>query len=283
MNSIYLHPKLKNIDELEVIVLNNVAHFPTYSKELALTYMTIGINTGGTAKALYDLHEVNFSLNDLAVVMPNHLLYPLSSSEDYKTNIIVVSGKFLSEFKQRILTRDYHKFHLRPACHLTESQAKEVIKIFETIEIICGKNTEELPNRHEMLINLLDVLFEILYAFRLEHTKNHWEPREKYIFNQFCDLLAQHHRKEHKVSFYAKCLHLTPKYFSSVIQKAVGVSAGNWIDTYLVTQIKKVLRTRTELNVQQVAYEFGFLESASFCRFFKRLTGITPTQYKKTN
>lgn len=275
------YSNIHSIEKSEVIVKRNVDHFPTYSKDLALSYMTIGINTGGSAKALYDLHEVSFNKNDIAVVMPNHLLSPLYSSSDYKTTIIIVAGSFLKEFKQRTLTRDYHKFHLVPACHLTNPQAEQIKKMIDVIEMVSNKTTDELPNRHETLIYLLDVFFEILHSFRFEQNINQQEPREIHIFNQFCDLLAQHHRKEHEVYFYAECAHLTPKYFSSVIQKAVGVSAGEWIDTYLITQIKKVLRTRTELSVQQIAYEFGFNESASFCRFFKRLTGVTPTQYRK--
>ncbi|MGN0226632.1 MAG: helix-turn-helix domain-containing protein [Paludibacteraceae bacterium] len=43
----------------------------------------------------------------------------------------------------------------------------------------------------------------------------------------------------------------------------------------------ELLTTRCELSVQQVAYEFGFVESASFCRYFKRLTGQTPSQFRK--
>jgi AraC-like DNA-binding protein len=78
-------------------------------------------------------------------------------------------------------------------------------------------------------------------------------------------------------------MHLSPKYFSTVIQKAVGVSASEWIEEYLITQIKRVLTTRSELSVQQVAYEFGFVESASFCRYFKRLTGQTPSQFRKSH
>ncbi|MBQ2098100.1 MAG: helix-turn-helix domain-containing protein, partial [Bacteroidales bacterium] len=33
--------------------------------------------------------------------------------------------------------------------------------------------------------------------------------------------------------------------------------------------------------VQQISYHLGFAESPSFCRFFKRLTGKTPNDFRR--
>ena len=59
-----------------------------------------------------------------------------------------------------------------------------------------------------------------------------------------------------------------------------GKSAADWIDVVLVMHAKKLLRTRLNLTVQQIAYELGFKENASFCRFFKDQTGLRPKQYR---
>lgn len=272
--------QVREIDSRDVIVLRNIPRFPVYGKGFVSPNMTISINTSGTGKALYDLHEVQFEKNDLAVVLPNHLLSPISSSPDYQVTMVVVSPGFIKDMKKRTLTHDYAKFHLAPACHISNEQKEKFLKIVDALEVISLTSEDELPHRHELLIYQLDILLELLHSFRHEQDKSRWEPRERVVFNDFCDLLAIHHRETHSVADYAAYLHISPKYFSSLIQKAIGVTAGEWIDQYLVTQIKKVLLSRNDLSIQQVSFEFGFEESASFCRFFKNNTGMTPTQFR---
>ena len=42
------------------------------------------------------------------------------------------------------------------------------------------------------------------------------------------------------------------------------------------TQAKRIMDT-----VKETAYELGFPDTANFCRYFKRATGIYPQAYKK--
>lgn len=75
--------------------------------------------------------------------------------------------------------------------------------------------------------------------------------------------------------------HLSPKYFSTLIKQETGISAGEWIDRYVVIQAKTLLEQERDLTIQQVADQMGFSEQASFSRFFKRHTGMTPKEYRE--
>lgn len=271
----------QNIAQQEVCIIRDIHRFPVYNKDMTLPHLALVLDYNGTARAIYDTHEVQFTPNDLAVVLPNHLLRPIDSSEDYNALLMLISHGFVQEMKQHTLTHDYMKYHSAPFCRLTDEQVQELTTFINALEIISRKNTDEMPHRHAVLLYLVDALFELINSFRRDQDMTHWQPRERAVFNTFCDLLAIHHRQIHSVADYAAMLHLSPKYFSSVIQKVIGVTAGDWIDEYLITQIKKTLTTRDTMTVQQVAFDFGFDEAASFCRFFKRKTGMTPTQYRK--
>ena len=127
-----------------------------------------------------------------------------------------------------------------------------------------------------------DIMVEMLDACRREIDEgaraNH---RSRMVFNEFCNLLALHYREQHEVAFYAEKAHLTTRHFSVIIKEIVGLSASDYIEQYLATQAKNLLLTRPDLSVQQISYYLGFAESPSFCRFFKRLTGITPNDFRK--
>lgn len=94
-------------------------------------------------------------------------------------------------------------------------------------------------------------------------------------------LVQQHHRRERSVTFYADRLYISPKYLSLVIKEATGRSAGQWIDDMVVLEAKNLLRFSGK-NVQQVAYELNFPNQSAFGKYFKHLTGSSPTQYIKS-
>ena len=84
------------------------------------------------------------------------------------------------------------------------------------------------------------------------------------------------------MQFYAEKLHLTPKYFSKIIRDVTdGLSPADWIEQYIVAQAQQLLKNNPAMTVQEVAYMVGFNEPASFCRYYKRVTGTTAKQYRQ--
>lgn len=98
------------------------------------------------------------------------------------------------------------------------------------------------------------------------------------IFHQFLILLERHHCHERSVQFYAKQLHITPKYLSTVTHKYIGMPASEAIDRYALLAIKHTLFAHTQ-TVKDISAVYHFPSHSFFGRFFKRLTGITPNTY----
>ena len=248
----------RTIDRDEMAVLRDVNRFPVYGKDVISPCMMVCINHSGVARALYDMQEVVFRPNEIAVVMPNHILRPLESTPDYNVTILVHSPSLCEELKTKRLTHDYHKFHRQPT------------------------STQRYPLRHEMLIQLTNVMAEMHNAFRREMDEKIRKEDNKYaLFNAFCDALARYYREEHEVAFYAEKAHLTTRHFSVIIKEVVGFSASDYIEQYLVTQAKSLLASRPDLSVQQISDHLGYAYSSSFCRFFKRHTDIAPNDFRR--
>ncbi len=97
---------------------------------------------------------------------------------------------------------------------------------------------------------------------------------------EFMTLVHSHYSTERTVGFYASKLCISPKYLSFIIKEVTGRSAADWIDEYVIIEAKNMLRF-SGMNVQQVAYALNFSNQSAFGKYFKHLTGMSPTQFQK--
>jgi len=276
------YDEVELVEKSEILVKRDVRNFTVYDKDIISPYFVLCLVLNGTARARYDLHEMVAKRNEIICFMPNHILHPIEVSADYRAMMVIMSTSFIKELPFHFFTHDFHKFHFTPVYPLTDEQMRYATTYTMLVERIASHDKTELPHRHEVLLSYVSIGYELLNMCRREQDKllssNY---RNVDLFNRFCNLVVENYKQSREVSFYAQKLMLTPKYFSKVIHETVGMTASDWIERYVATQAKSMLVTRPNLTVQEVGLMMGFPEQPSFCRFFKRLTGTTPRQYRQ--
>ena len=284
MISIDYAEQIRRIEEQGIVVMRDVTAFVSYGRDTIWPYFTLALCESGTMRALYDMQEAVHSVNDVACIMPGHLHRPLESSEDFKVTLFVLSRKLYDEFMYHTFSHDANKFNITPICHLTPEQAQHMMSLTDQLEIIAKHSEAELPHRQEMLISILSVGYDFLNFYRREQDKHWGNRRPQQLLNRFCELVVEHFRESREVQYYAELLNITPKHLTKTVSRYTGgVTPVAWIDQYVVAQAKNILTTQ-HLTVKETAFRLGFNESGSFCRFFKRVTSLTPREYlKKTS
>ena len=109
-----------------------------------------------------------------------------------------------------------------------------------------------------------------------QHKQGDYRER---LFTRFIELLNRHGTTEHAIPFYANQLCLSPNRLSAVIKEYSGKTVMQWLNCRLVLQAKVLLRGGID-PIGDIAFALGFDEQGSFARFFKRETGMTPTEYR---
>ncbi|MDE6300737.1 MAG: helix-turn-helix domain-containing protein [Muribaculaceae bacterium] len=104
--------------------------------------------------------------------------------------------------------------------------------------------------------------------------------RTEYV-RDFIKLVHLHHTRERAVAFYAEKLFISPKYLSLLIKESTGRSAAKWIDEFVLMEAKNMLRFSGK-NIQQIAYALNFPTQSSFGKYFKHMTGMSPSEYQKS-
>ncbi len=113
-------------------------------------------------------------------------------------------------------------------------------------------------------------------------TESSDSSRQSELTNQFIRLVERNYTKQRELKFYAQKLALTPKHISLVVKRTSGKSATEWIEKYVILDAITQL-TSTDKSIKEIAYDLGFPSQSFFGKYFLRVTGVSPAQYRKTH
>lgn len=89
------------------------------------------------------------------------------------------------------------------------------------------------------------------------------------LVKQFRDLLESHFHEWHKVSDYAREMHITPNYLNEVISMETGTSAKDFILNRIMLEAKRYAGF-AEISAKEVAYTLGFEDPSHFSKLFRQ-------------
>lgn len=172
-----------------------------------------------------------------------------------------------------------------PAEPLTEEECQLVLKYFDLLKLNAeaGVNDQVESNIASSLVAALVYQLVQIHYKRIGSGKSERGQkscRNAYV-HDFLKLVHVHYSQERSIKFYADKLCISPKYLSLLVKETTGKSASRWIDEFVLMEAKNLLRFSSK-NVQQVAYALNFSNQSSFGKYFKHMTGQSPTEYQKS-
>lgn len=96
--------------------------------------------------------------------------------------------------------------------------------------------------------------------------------------------ISENFREDITLADVAKKLGYHEKYLSSALHSLTGMNFRYFLSSYRINFAKHLMRSSegAGLRVSDVALRCGFASINSFNRAFRELTGVTPTEYRKT-
>lgn len=138
------------------------------------------------------------------------------------------------------------------------------------------------PNTGEA-IRLLTKLFFLMMGWFIHHEAISKETAARHsdVMRDFVALVKQHYREHRDVEYYAGKMNMTAKYMSTLVKKASGKSALQWIEDYVILDAKAQLSSSMDY-IQKICYDLGFPSQSFFGRYFKRAVGMSPSDYRRS-
>lgn len=236
---------------------------------------------------LRDYGSTEFNLNadplnlegyPLLFVIPGQI-FSWVRDKDMKGYFINFKKEFLGKsFPNLVDDFPFLKFTENNSMAMTEAEHQSLLYDVERMDSVF-QNPH--PYQGRMLEGMLGSLLYFCKAIyeRNKTTENHLS-RSQVITNKFEVLVDRMYVDTKSVSDYADKLNITPNYLTTTVKRHTGKSAKDIINERLLVESKSLLKY-SGLDIAEIAYRLNFQEPTHFTRFFRKLSGTTPNQFRK--
>lgn len=247
--------------------------------------ITMCICVKGHLKIILNLEEIDVAPNSMLFIPPEAVFKLVDwQGEELEAYALFMSSRFAHDINIDLSAINTSVF--TPSSPVLDLGPEKVALMLRYFELLY-RNAEQQNNYNRYIARaLVSAAGYQLMAFGEEaaerNSSRNGHSRKMTYVQKFLRLVREYHRSQRAISFYAEKMYISPKYLSLVIKEATGRSAGEWIDQYVIQEAKNLLRYSGK-NVQQIAYELNFSNQSSFGKYFKNLTGLSPTAFQNSH
>ncbi len=226
-----------------------------FHKNFELVYSIEGEHT-----VYIDRRAYTIEAGELILIPPN-MLHSLVISKNARAWVGVFSADYVALFAKTESDKQYSKFR---CSETVESYLKQVLFYQGT------------PERY--------MIKSALYAVMCECLKNaHVVDRIANMddFNEILDYIAKNYDKPMTMSSVAKELGYEYHYFSSVFHKCFSMNFKEYLNLHRFERACELM-AHSECSLTEIAMASGFQSIRSFNYAFKSISGMTPTEYRRS-
>lgn len=279
----YSHEPTSNWDgKMLCMALDADISFKTNKTEGHSLHYSFTLVKQGWITFTYNGQEITLKSNDLYIYSPGLPITILSASNDYQSLGIMIDEQTALEIPtvRNLVSIAYKPIALLNVpfislapddAHKLGDRIREMITYFNAEHIYKSQILQQLFS-----VFILDVHNIMETATNPQQTAQRMDE----ILVAFLRLLPEHFVEHHDISFYADRLHISASYLSRIIKQLTGRTVADYINQMLVMEAAFMLTT-TSLTVSQIADRLHFADIASFSKFFLRMKGIAPREFRK--
>lgn len=224
-------------------------------------------------KGVYQVGERKYHLSEGQgfLIEPEVLTYYQADGKDPWTYIWVgVGGTEAGSYIRDVgLNGDQLIFQ----CGYGEELKQIVLSILE-------HNQSSLSNLYWLQSRLYD-FFAVLTREEAREVQQHMQKENEYLMHAV-DYIRNHYSRGIQVAEIASHLNVDRSYLYSLFMDGFGISPKEFLTRFQVSRGKEQL-TVTDQSVEAIAAACGYKNAVTFSAAFKRIIGMTPTQYRSSN
>ncbi len=219
------------------------------------------------------------------VLKPQTVYFTNPQQVNLKEEVIPMSGYTIA-FTQEFLALDDSGFlkglpilRNHHNGHELNLGAEDIVFVEGMLERISAEYAVQSPWQHQMLLAYMKILLIYLSRLYTDQFDAKAGSPDRLLLKRFISQIDESFRSLHEVADYAALLHISAGHLGDVVKAQSGKPAIVHVHERLLLEARRSL-VHTELAVKEIAYELGFEDASYFNRFFKRMSGQTPVEYR---
>lgn len=239
----------------------------------------IFVNKG---ECLADINLINHEIKSPALVKVENsqILQPKYISADFNASIIVMSKRFRDNLFLLMSNNPLCTVMSRHSVvKMTPESQTQTDDFFKRATSILSDKQNPYSSQ-AILFLLTSFIFTTVYKW-FEPFKEELATNQGRMSDQFLMLAQKYFKQERFLDFYAQKLEVTPKHLSRTLKSQTGYTAVEWIERFVILEAKVLLKS-SNLNIQQISDELNFPSQSFFGKYFKKLTGMSPKEFRNS-
>ena len=191
-----------------------------------------------------------------------------------------------SELGRNIENYSFFSYEINEALHLSEDEKTSVTELVKKIETEYQQNIDR--HTQKLIISNIELVLDYCtrYYDRQFYVRTNLNQdlvtRFEAVLREYFDTEASLDAGLPTVKSCADQMNMSPSYLSDMLKKETGKTTQQHIQGTIVDRAKNLLLSTNE-QVSQIAYGLGFEYPQHFSKMFKKLTGMSPAEYRKIN
>lgn len=256
--------------------------FASMNAPVRILGLTIALCVSGEGEVGIGMKKYTFKKNSLMMLSPNQYVQSFRSEGDVKVKVIGCNLEIVENIMPKLSGLLPVLIH-NPMEAVIRVSDMESEMIQEYMSMIQSKlMMPKTPFKRAKVTSLLQSMLSEILEFHYTETDGTERPgsRKEEILSKFIIEVLQHFRAERSVSFYADRLCMTPKHLSAVCKEITSRTASELIDHYVIMEAK-IMLSESDLTIQEIAMKLNFANQSFFGKYFKHLSGMSPSQFRK--
>lgn len=209
--------------------------------------------------------------------------HKLELSRDIKGFIFLFSTEFYvlnQKNKNRLLEFPFFfsTEKVNPPLDLKRKDDVEFLKLL--FERGCKEAGRESGGSDEIFRSILDLILLTCDQLYPESLRTVQSGKGHILVKNFLKLIEENYQNNLRVADYASMLSITPNHLTQKVKEITGKSSTSLLQEKVIVEIKRLL-VHTEMTVSEIAGIMSFPDQSYFTKYFKKITGVTPLQFRK--
>ena len=237
--------------------------------------------TQGECSINVHLDKYQMEKNSLAIIFPGLFFQIIEKTNDCRFVFLAFSAELIHSSRLFSFSIEFTPYIFEQPVLNLSMKAGKLVEDYFMLFVRAKQLSPKMFDREQATVAYTQLILGVGGLFRKGPYKQKKRNRDQTIIKTLIRLLINEYKNERSISFYADKMHLTAQYLSSTIKKMTGKTLTDIISNLVIHDAKAKLRS-TELSIQEISDSLNFSDISSFGNYFKRYTGLTPSQYRNS-